>query len=141
MILDKNCWGIFLKKTSDMKPIYQWLEKRKGKLVYSDLKKILIDGGESKKMTIFINERSRVGQTKCIDSSKVEEAITEIKESNTTLKSNDIHIFGLAKASNTKLLCSNDQKLQKDFKKIIRNGSIYKSAKHHQHLLTKDVCP
>ncbi len=147
MILDKNCWGDLLKKTTapypdpDMEPIHNWLKKRNGKLVYS--KQIMTDGGKSKKMTLFMKEKSDAGQAKRIDSAKVEKAIKAIKEISIekkyTLKSNDIHILGLAKASDTKLLCSSDKKLHQDFKHIIK-GNIYQN-KTHNELLTRDICP
>ena len=90
-------------------------------------------------MKLLIKEKSDAGQIKRIDSAKVEKAINNINKKY-KLKSNDIHILGLAKASNTKLLCSNDQDLQTDFKKIIKEGKIYKNNTHNK-LLTKDVCP
>lgn len=140
LILDKNRWGDFFQNTLDMQPIHQWLNKGKGKLVYSDYKQISEDGGPSKKMKVFIKKRSDAGQIKRIGLEKVTEAIDEINTEHSSLQSNDIHILGLAKASNTKLLCSNDQDLNEDFKKIITNGSIYKKQTH-KHLLIKNVCP
>ena len=148
MILDKNRWGDFFKEKPDMVPIHNWLKKRNGKLVYS--KQIMTDGEEPKNLKRFIEGKIKRftegrrtgqikrGQIKRIDSIKVTDAINNIKNKY-KLKSNDIHILGLAKASNTKLLCSNDKDLQKDFKKIIK-GNIYTNEKN-KALLTKDICP
>lgn len=55
------------------------------------------------------------------------------------MQSNDVHVVALARASKVRLLCSNDQKLQKDFTnpKILKpKGKVYKSPSHG-HLLNK----
>lgn len=139
IILDTNQWGNFLNPSNeDMKPIHKWLEKRNGKLLYSNHEDLKKEWGHSHIRKL--EEYKLKGRAKLVPCEKVKEKIKEI-EQNHKLKSNkeDIPILGLAKASDAKLLCSSDQKLHEDFKKVI-NGNIYQN-KSHRHLLTLDICP
>ena len=78
------------------------------------------------------------GKAKLFPSIKVEKAIEKIQK-NYTLKSDDPHILGLAKAANVKTLSSADRDLHKDFKTII-GGDIYQTE-NHKGLLKADLCP
>ena len=134
MILDSNRWIDFSNQKEDMKPIHKWLEKQNGKLVYSNYEPI-------QKELNYLNNNLKAyyaaGQALFIPSEEVEKKVEEIKNKYQP-KSNDIHILGLAKASNAKVLCTKDKKLHQDFKNIIK-GRIYQN-KNHQHLLTSDLC-
>ena len=132
IIVDSNQWGDFLKYKEDMKPIHQWLENQNGKLVYSNHETFKREINQK----TFI-EYSRAGKTKFFSSEKVNSEIEKI-QNQYTLKSNDMHILGLAKASNTKVLCTHDKKLHEDFKNVI-HGRVYQNESH-RHLLTKDIC-
>ena len=136
IIIDSNKWTDFSNQTDDMKPVHKWLEKH-GKLVYSDDPTIKKELRESQNKTLI--EYLRAGKAVFISSEKVSTKVEEIQKSKYQLKSNDIHILGLAKASNVKVLCTKDKKLHHDFKKVIIKGSIYQD-KDHQHLLTPDLC-
>ena len=135
MILDSNRWADFLNQKEDMKPIHKWLEKQNGKLVYSNYEPI------QKELNRLPNNNLKIyyeaGKALFIPSEEVGKKVEEIKNKY-QLKSDDIHILGLAKASNAKVLCTKDQSLHKDFKNIIK-GRIYQN-KGHQHLLTPDIC-
>ena len=139
MILDANMFGAFLQKTEDMKPIHEWLNQKNGRLLYSNYEKIRKEVDSNKRMKEFLLlRRRRSSIVKLIEKDDVQRSIEEIKGRH-ELKSDDIHVLGLAKASGTKLLCSQDKKLHKDFKKVV-NGSIYQN-KGHKSLLTYDACP
>ena len=144
VVLDSNKIGDFLKKKPDMLPIHNWLKTQNGKLVYSDHPKIKSEIKAHHNILLFLRERRKVGQAKWIASKLVEQKKKEIKQRATKqrykLKSNDIHILALAKASGSRLLCSEDQKLHQDFKKMINDGSIYQN-KNHKKLLKTDICP
>ena len=84
-----------------------------------------------------LNELYRAGRARLVPNTEVEKKVKTLKKSNHQLQSNDIHILGLAKASNTKVLCTKDKKLHQDFKKIIK-GKVYQNKKH-QHLLTLNL--
>jgi len=136
IILDNNTWGDFIKNKEDMKPIRKWLEQKNGKLVYSNHIRFQELSNNSRR---YLAEYYRQGKAHLIPHEKVEKEIEKINIQNDQLKSNDLHILGLAKASNTTVLCTKDRSLHTDFKQIIQNGKIYKN-KSHTHLLTKDLC-
>ena len=137
LVLDNNQWGDFLQEKDDMKPIHNWLRNKSGKLVYSNHKEFEELNKKSRKI---LGNYRRAGKAKLVPQNKVEKEIKEIKKSySDKITSNDIHILGLAKAGNIKVLCSKDKNLHDDFKAIIR-GNIYQT-KDHKHLLTKDLCP
>ena len=135
MILDNNTWGDFLKKKSDMQPIHNWLQKKNGKLVYSNHRGFKELSGKYRKRLI---EYRRAGKANLVPGEKVEKEIKKIKENHNIEQSDDHHILGLAKASNVTVLCTKDRLLQGYFKEII-GGSIYQN-KTHQHLLTSALC-
>ena len=144
VVLDSNKIGDFLKPKPDMKPIHNWLENKNGKLVYSNHPKIEKEIKSHRGMFSFLREKRRSGRAKMVERELVEEEITTIKakanKQRYKLKSNDIHIVALAEVSATKLLCSKDKNLHKDFKKVIDGGHIYQK-KNHEKLLTADICP
>ena len=136
LILDNNQWGDFLEQKTDMQPIHEWLNKQNGKLIYSDHKGFT---ELSNRYLRRLQDYKRAGKARLVSKEKVEREIKNIKKSH-DLTSDDVHILGLAKAENIKVLCSNDQDLHEDFKKVVRNGHVYQK-KAHKHLLVKDLCP
>ena len=139
MILDSNMFGEFLKpKNEDMKPIYQWLNTKNGKIIYSNIPQLETEIQKSEKMIKKFQSLKESNQAKLIDKKDVNKSIKKIQRK-FSLQSNDSHIIALADASQTKLLCSKDKKLHEDFTSIIK-GNIYQKASH-KHLLTNDICP
>ena len=111
------------------------MQEQNGKLIYSDHERF-------KELSAIylrsLQDYKRAGKARFASKEKVEREIKNIKKSH-DLISNDIHILGLAKAENIKILCSKDQSLHKDFKNIIK-GHVYQTQAH-KHLLTNDLCP
>ena len=136
MILDINMWPDFFNKKKNMQPVHKWLEKQNGKLVYSDHK--LFQKELTQNQKTILEKYYQSGKARFISETQVEQTIA-ILQKNNQFQSNDIHILGLAKADQVKVLCTKDKNLHADFKNIL-GGSIYQNAKH-QHLLTKDTCP
>ena len=138
MILDADHHDIFIKQEDQsMKLLYNWIMKKGGKLIYSNHNRI--EQEITNKMKKMFLAYSRAGKTKRIPKERVEQSMNEIR-TNYQLKSNDLPILGLALASSTKLLCSNDKYLHQDFTNIIPQSKIYQTHKH-QHLLRDDICP
>jgi hypothetical protein len=79
----------------------------------------------------------QAGFAKRVSDQKIQ---AEIKKLQASCTSNDDHIVGLAQACGARLLCSNDQALQGDFKELLNKpkGKIYKNQSH-KHLL-KSAC-
>ena len=136
MILDVHQWPGFSEKKADLLPVHEWLEKGNGKLVYSNHKSF--EKELTKKQKTVLKGYNQSGKARFFPAKQVAKEASEIKN-NHKLKSNDIHILGLAKAARAKLLCSKDKNLHSDFKDILK-GSVYQNAKH-KRLLTKDACP
>ena len=135
-ILDANLWSEFFDKKETMQPVHTWLKKKNGKLVYSDHQ--LFQRELTRKQKLFLKKYSKLSKAEFVPKKEVEKIIGKLRK-NKTIKSNDIHILGLAKANKVKVLCTRDKKLEKDFKRIL-GGSIYKNQ-NHKHLLKKDTCP
>lgn len=137
MILDANRCGDFINYNEDMSPVRKWIDKGIHRLIYSNQEKIKNELYDNRRMKKYLEDRVRFGQARRIEKEKVERAMQDI-ETKYSLISDDPHILGLAIASGAKLLCTQDEDLEKDFKRIVR-GSIYKNKKH-THLLTDKIC-
>ena len=138
MILDANRCGDFISNNEDMKPIHRWIDKGVGRLIFSNQDRIKREFYSNNKMKQYLIKRTRYQRTRFIEKNGVEQAMNDIRR-NHALRSDDLHILGLAVASGAKLLCTLDEKLEEDFKKIVKKGTIYKNKKH-SHLLTDRIC-
>ena len=138
VILDANCIGKFNKNPvdKDMKPVQQWLERKNGKIVYSDTEQFKKewDEGGGYALRRQLQRRDKLKLMSVQDVRQKENELTD------KIKSDDAHIIALAIVAGVKVLVSNDNKLIRDFKEHISQGKVYKT-KSHRHLLTKDTCP
>ena len=138
VILDVNLIGRFKKDPvdEDMKPVHQWLERKNGKIVYSDTEKFRRewDKGGGYALRRQLQRRDKL---KLVSDQDVQEEIKKIEDK---IKSDDPHIIALALIAEVKVLVSKDNKLIADFKVQVSQGKVYKT-KSHRHLLTKDTCP
>ena len=138
IIIDTNRCADFANATPDMQPVREWVEKRRGSVVYSDYPQIY---DEYRKIPTFLELLKRMRRdykAKMIPQDKVKDAWKELDKS--TLKSNDAHIIALGIAGRSKLLATKDQKLAEDFKNEIPKGKVYKT-KRNKDLLRPDTCP
>ena len=144
MILDTNQFHKLFKGNDHIKPIHEWLKNDRGKLVYTLYGKFGEEIKRMPKVRQYLHSRKKAEKAKLFQEDQVREGEEEIKQKakrkNYRLKSDDLHILGLAQTSNTKLLCSDDGKLCEDFEELIAQNSIYKNQTH-KHLLTRDACP
>ena len=139
IILDANCIGQFKDRANeDMKPVWNWLERKNGKIVYSATEKFKREwkagGGHNLEI-----ELGRSGNLKLVPDQDVLEKQNELKGQ---IQSDDPHIIALAIVANVKVLVSRDKALQQDFKnrQLVIGGKVYQERKH-AHLLTKVRCP
>ena len=140
VILDTNTFGKFKNPTDeDMKPVWQWLDNRNGKIVYANTKKFE-DEWERGGMSHLRDQMMRAGQLKLV-SEGVQEKADELEGE---IVSNDAHIIALALVAGVKVLVSyreGDGDLFTDFKsRELVGGRVY-TRKSHKHMLTKDTCP
>lgn len=140
IILDANCFSKLVDHTNDdMKPVRDWLEKRNGRIIYSDTHKFKQEW-QGREKTYLLNIWGFVGKLKRVDRQQVEAEANRLK-STRTLNSNDEHIIALARVTEVKVLVSDDKKLHKDFKnRNLVGGKVYQQARH-RHLLRSDMCP
>ncbi len=139
-ILDANTFNKFKDPADeDMKPVWNWLENKSGKLVYANTPKFE-EEWERGGMIHIRDQLMRAGQLKLI-SEDVQEKTNELKGE---LRSNDDHIIALALIAGINILISyreGDRDLFTDFKRTdLVHGRVY-TRKDHKHLLTKDTCP
>ena len=80
-------------------------------------------------------ELQRSGNMKLIPA----EAVLEKQRTLAELTSNDPHIIALALVANVRLLAADDGKLETDYKRLVKNGKIYKTRKHRR-FLKRDLC-
>lgn len=135
-ILDANTFSKFKDPSDeDMKPVWQWLENKRGKIIYANTKKFEEEwyrGG----MDNIRDQLMRSGQLKLV-SQDIQEKESEL---NDIIRSDDPHIIALAVIGDVKILISDDRRLIQDFKEHISQGKVYRT-KSHKHLLRKDSCP
>lgn len=118
----------------EYRPIFDWLNNG-GRLVFGGkLTKELLRIGHVSRRLRALNQAGIALQCTA-DEIALEEAL--LSESS-LITSNDRHILALARLSGARILCTDDQALQADFKNLEivprPKGKIYKCAQH-SHLL------
>jgi len=136
MIVDANVLGMFLlqPKNKDTAPIYDWLQRSWGQVVYSTGGKFRtdIEGRNRERLAELV----RAGRARLVSWDMVKPHKADFRN----IRSNDPHILALARAAGVRLLYTRDRKLQHDFKdKQIIGGTIYRGFRDAS-LLTEDAC-
>ncbi|MCE2413001.1 hypothetical protein J4G07_03260 [Candidatus Poribacteria bacterium] len=142
IIVDTNTFHKFKKPDDeDMEPVWTWLEKRDGKIAYSDIEK-LEEEWDNGGMQNLRNRLRQRGKLKIASPRDVQEKANELKNE---IASNDEHIIALAIVSGVKVLVSyreGDSDLFTDFKnRQLVGGKVYTRKAHARRMLTKDTCP
>ena len=142
VIVDTNTFHKFKNPDDeDMEPVWTWLEKRDGKIAYSDIEK-LEEEWDNGGMQNLRNRLRQRGKLKIVSPQDVEEKADELKGE---IASNDEHIIALALIAGVKVLISyreGDRDLFDDFKdKNLAGGRVYTRKAHAQRMLKKDTCP
>ena len=141
IIVDTNTFHKFKNPDDeDMEPVWTWLEKRDGKIAYSDIEK-LEDEWDNGGMQNLRNRLRQRGKLKIASPRDGQEKANELEDE---IASNDEHIIALAIVSGVKVLVSyreGDSDLFTDFKnRQLVGGKVY-TRKAHARMLTKDTCP
>ena len=138
VILDVNNIGKFNEPADeDMKPVWNWLDRQNGKIVYSNTKKFEEEWERGGGIQLR-RELQRRSKLKEIPAQDVQEKAAELEGK---IESDDPHIIALAIIANVKVLISNDRRLHEDFKnRNLVGGSVYQT-KSHSRLLRRDTCP
>ena len=141
VIVDTNTFHKFKKPDDeDMEPVWTWLEKRGGKIAYSDTEKLEKEWNKGG-MRDLRDQLRQAGKLKIVSPQDVEEKANELEGE---IASNDAHIIALALITGVKVLVSypeGDGDLFEDFKnRQLVGGKVY-TRKAHVRMLTKDTCP
>ena len=141
IIVDTNTFHKFKKPDDeDMEPVWTWLEKRDGKIAYSDIEKLEEEWNRGGMQNLRNRLRQR-GKLKIVSPQDVEEKASELTG---MISSDDEHIIALALVVGVKVLISyreGDRNLFADFKnRQLVGGRVY-TRKSHEHMLTRDTCP
>lgn len=141
VIVDTNTFHKFRKRNNeDMEPVWTWLERRGGKIAYSDTEKLEKEWNRAG-MQDLREQLIQAGKLKRVPPQNVQEKANELKGK---ITSDDEHIIALALIAGVKVLISyreGDSDLFTDFKnrELVR-GKVY-TRKAHARLFTKDTCP
>ena len=122
----------------DFVPLWRWLEKKDGKLVYGGrLTEELDRLPKAKRLLAELKRGGRALQFPRRDVNEEEQAVGRLR----LCRSNDPHVIALARVSGVRVLCTNDRTLERDFtnRRLVptisgQQGKIYKNA-GHQHVL------
>ena len=141
IIVDANTFHKFKEPNDeDMEPVWTWLEKKDGKIAYSDMEKLEEEWNRGGMQNLRNRLRQR-GKLKVVSPQDVQEKTNELSGE---IASNDEHIIALAIVASVKVLVSyreGDKDLFADFKnRELVGGKVY-TRKAHARLLTKDTCP
>jgi len=141
MIIDANAASFVFSNPchKDYEPIFEWIEKKGGKIVYggknaSELYKI----NNARRSIINLN---RAGRALLIEDRLASIEISVINSG--YCKSDDPHVIALARRSGARFLClKGDDDLEVDFKNLnllpFKKGKIYKRYEHRAKILMKD---
>ena len=128
---------------------FKWLSSGKGKLAAGGKLRRELSG--NMKFRSWWQQAQLAGRTKAVDDTEVDEQTRKVERSG-GYRSDDPHVLALAQISGARLLFTNDQDLQQDFKdsKLIGppGGKIYTTRERwtfgsaHKNLLRRqDPCP
>ncbi len=118
----------------------EWLE-RGNKLVVGG--KLLRELSARNEFVQWLRSALRTGRAVRIADDAVDQEVARIAPER-NWESNDLHVIALAQLSGTRLLFTNDQALQKDFRKV--NGRNYSTTERkdirdsHKRLLRSNTC-
>lgn len=126
IILDASVFDAYCMGVRNMGPVQKWVEKTRGKIMYSPVGKTQQEWNRHTDMQAKIHVYRRLGVLEMVDAKEVR-AQTEVLRKSKKLRSNDPHIIALAKVSGATLLVSEDKKLWHDFETMIKNGKTYHS--------------
>ena len=127
---------------------FQWLNSGKGQLVAGGELLRELDG--NRKFKTWRQQAVLSGRVRLCNAAAVNDKTQQLKSEN-SCRSNDPHIVALAQVSGARLLYSNDEDLQRDFKdkKLIDNprGKVYSTLRNehfqnsHRRLLgNRNLC-
>lgn len=142
IIIDANKMSSILRRevSAEFEPVKKWLERGHGQVVYGGA--LLRELYQSEGVKRWLLAQYQAGRAIRVNDDALEREIQHARD-NLSLKSDDPHVIGVARASGARILYTGDKNLIQDFKsqEIINNppGRIYKHE-GAQGILTQDAC-
>ena len=135
LVLDTNLYSAYTDPKATLRPVREWVENRKGKLVYSTYDKLGTELKDNRKMQRQIRDYMRRSMAILIQESDVKPKIEHFKklERARQIKSDDPHVLGLAVFAKVCVVATRDQYLKEDLRAHSR-AKVYKTQAH-KHLL------
>jgi predicted nucleic acid-binding protein len=125
----------------DFAPLWDWIGRRNGRLVFGG--ENATELGRLTKVRARVREMWRAGQALEVGRTYVDAEMRTVARL-AICRSNDPHVIALARASGARILCTNDQDLESDFKNLALvprpKGKIYKNASHERLLGHNSIC-
>ncbi len=143
VIVDNNARSDVFGKPNAQTPagkyFLDWLDAGRGVLVVGgELRREL---GEYRRFEVWLKTAVKFGRARQIDDTQVDNETADLS-SQDICRSNDEHILALARISGARLLITNDDRLEQDFKdrRIINNprGKIYPNEDYQEFLSNRN---
>lgn len=155
VVIDASVFGIVL-DTSRSAELRSWIERGNGIALYSAEGGYSHELGKSRRMLALMREYRRANRARLVASDSLKVAEESLRVVRTRSKAKDKPILALAMAGEALVLCSEDNKLKRDFvdTRLLptvggRRRSVYPVEKPlpeqrrflERHLCTKRRCP
>jgi hypothetical protein len=126
---------------ADAVPIFDWLNRRRGKLVYGG--QLAVELAKVEKARRWLRAGQQAGITQYIPADRIQYEQRQVTALG-LCKSDDPHVIALARASRARILFTRDKSLIADFKntKLISNpkGRVYSSRNNSMFLNRARCC-
>lgn len=125
----------------DFSPILDWLDRGDGCLVFGG--RLATEMSRLHKPHRYLLALWRAGRARRLPDEQVEQEESVVADTG-LCRSNDSHVLALARVSGARVLCTDDKKLQRDFKNpqlVARpRGSVYQRREHTKLLRHTTSC-
>lgn len=125
------------KKHSDFKPVLDWINQRKGKMIYGGktYRKELLNGKYRK----IIIELTKAGKAKELPEEEVNHKTVELGNTITHRDYDDPHIIAITIVSRSRIICSDDERAYPFFQKPLLYPNKFKLPKIYRGLGSKGI--
>ena len=114
---------------------FTWLTKGKGRLVVGGKLRDELSGNQN--FVQWLRQAVQAGRARILDDKEVNTATCGVL-TDRVCRSDDPHVIALARISGTRLLYTNDNDLEGDFKRLIPRGIVFTTKQDPQRQVTKE---
>lgn len=138
LVIDSSVFNVFFSHL-DFEPAHKWVRNGPGKVIIGG-SKYKTELRECARVLAMMGELEKSGRTVTLSHEDVDR-MQRVVEATGGLHSNDAHIIAMVIVSGCKVVCTNDDGLQRDFRDKFRakfgvpRPRVYKNRKDHMGLL------